>query len=91
MGQKVEGKLVYFGPWNDPAGALANLEGVLRGQITKVSSGIKPAKPQGFPLFAHASGQWAKKVKGKVYYFGPWSRPDAALKRWKAEREARRP
>jgi hypothetical protein len=32
-------------------------------------------------LFAHASGQWAEKVKGKSVCFGRWSDVDAALGR----------
>ena len=39
----------------------------------------KPPKPRPtFPLFAHANGQWAKKVRGRLHYFGPWADPDAA-------------
>ena len=40
----------------------------------------KPAKPRAsFPLTAHPNGQWCKKIRGKVHFFGVWSDPDAAL------------
>lgn len=50
----------------------------------------KPAKPhKDFPLFAHANGQWAKKVLGKMYFFGVWAKPQEALELWLAEKDAR--
>lgn len=48
----------------------------------------KPEKPtDDFPLFAHANGQWCKKVRQKLHYFGPWADPDGALDRWVAEKD----
>src|SRR5438128_1544553 len=33
----------------------------------------RPAKPyEGFPLFPHRTGRWAKKINGRFCYYGPW-------------------
>ena len=34
----------------------------------------RPSKPyDGFPLYTHPSGKWAKKTRGEFYYFGQWA------------------
>jgi integrase len=33
----------------------------------------KPVRPEGYPLFAHDNGRWAKKIRGRMVYFGAWA------------------
>lgn len=54
----------------------------------------KPALPKkphkDFPLTAHPRGQWCKKVRGKLHYFGAWKDDPKglrAMERWLAEKD----
>jgi integrase len=43
----------------------------------------RPQKPHpDFPLYAHKTRRWAKKVKGRTHFFGRWEDPQGALERW---------
>jgi integrase len=62
--------------------------------LAKAVKNERPAKPKGSPLFAHASGRWAKKVAGKFVYLGSWRTApgadcghEAALDKWLAEKD----
>ncbi len=50
----------------------------------------KPSKPYAdYPLTPHPTGRWCKKIKGKIFYFGPWNNPDGALDTYLKEKDAR--
>lgn len=49
----------------------------------------KPGKPYAdFPLYPHATGKWAKTIRGKAHYFGTWADPMGALEEYKAVADA---
>jgi integrase len=88
--KKINGRMHYFGPWSDPDIALARYLGRTSNpkRIASPAKSAKPPKPhRDYPLYAHASGQWAKRVRNKVHYFGPWADPDAALAKWLKQRD----
>jgi integrase len=51
----------------------------------------RPSKPRpDFPLFPHSNGLWARKIRGRFYYFGKWGtdrKGEAALHRYVEQRD----
>lgn len=55
---------------------------------TALTTSGKPSKPYPeFPLTPHPVGQWCKKIRGKLHYFGPWDDPEGALARYNAQKD----
>ena len=52
---------------------------------------VKPSKPRiDFPLFPHANGRWAKKVRQRLVYFGKWQDDplgEKALELWNEQKD----
>lgn len=90
--KKIKGQTIYFGPWDDWQAALASYEayeaGERKAKKQSVKMRTKPDKPYlDFPLYAHNSGRWAKKIKGRTHFFGPWDDWQAALERFQYEND----
>ncbi len=56
--------------------------------MTTPRGGKKPKKPYpDFPLTPHDNGQFCKRIRGKLHYFGPWASPDKALELYLEQRD----
>lgn len=57
-------------------------------RIPRAKPRIKPSKPRAdWPLTANSNGQWSKKIRQKVYYFGVWEAPQEAMANYLAVKD----
>ena len=78
----------YFGPWRLTLGSAFYARFYASQREVGLNMAAKPSKPYAsYPLYAHAGGVWAKKIRGKVHYFGPWSDPQGALESYLEKRD----
>jgi integrase len=47
----------------------------------------KPHVPKDCPLWLHPTGQWAKQIRGRTYYFGVWEDREAAVAKYFREKD----
>ena len=56
--------------------------------MAKTKPKTKPDKPRkDFPLGAANNGQWQKKIRGRIHYFGVWANPEAAEQEYLRQKE----
>lgn len=102
--KKIRGRFIYFGRIEtDPDGKAAfalwqeNEQALQADPRHNVKPKGRPGRPPrrrkphpDFPLFHHATGYWAKKVRGKLHYFGKVAsdpKGEAALSQWNEEKD----
>ena len=86
--RRSEESLTTTGGWvilslSDPRARVAVRSAVMFMPRPRTKRRWKPAKPYlSFPFTPHNNGQWCKKIRGKLHFFGVWEDTDAALEKY---------
>ena len=71
--------------------SLSARAGKAAGRRTAKAANGRPSKPhRDFPLTPHPAGQWCKKIRGRLHYFGRWTndpKGQAALELWLEQKD----